>query len=125
MIDTIKYTQRGQISTEIAASLFEVSKFLVGRAIQTVTPEGTAEASVVYTRIWGKNALLIFVPDRPSLLTPAAGYTFNWNRVPNANQFMKRMRDEEREVDIIEGNSYFDQKLIVPNAGVFLSGAVA
>ncbi len=124
-IDTIKYTQRGQISVELAASLLELDRVLVGRAIQTTDPEGTAEASVNYTRIWGKNALLMHVPQRPSLLTPAAGYTFVWNRVANANQFMKRMRDEEREVDIIEGNSYFDQKLTVANAGLFMSGAVA
>lgn len=125
LIDTIKYTQRGQISTELAASLIELDKLLIGRSIQTVTPEGTAESAVVFTRIWGKNGLLLFVPPRPSLLTPAAGYTFVWNRVANANQFMKRMRDEEREVDIIEGNSYFDQKLVVANAGLFISGAVA
>lgn len=125
LIDTIKYTQRGQISQELAASLLELDRLLIGRAIQTTDPEGTAESSVTYTRIWGKNALLLYVPPRPSLLNPAAGYTFVWNRVANANQFMKRMRDEEREVDIIEGNSYFDQKLTVANAGLFMSGAVA
>jgi hypothetical protein len=125
LIDTIKYTQRGQISQEIAASLLELDKMLIGRAIQTVSPEGTAESSVAYTRIWGKNALLLHVPDRPSLLNPAAGYNFIWNRVAGAPQFMKRMRDEEREVDILEGNSYFDQKLTVANAGLFMSGAVA
>lgn len=124
-IDTIKYTQRGQISLELAASLLELDKMLVGRAIQTVSPEGTAESSVAYTRIWGKNALMLYVPERPSLLNPAAGYTFVWNRIANAVQFMKRMRDEEREVDIIEGNSYFDQKVTVPNAGLFMSAAVA
>ena len=98
---------------------------LVGRAIQTTDPEGTAESAVTYTRIWGKNALMLYVPERPSLLNPAAGYTFVWNRIANAVQFMKRMRDEEREVDIIEGNSYFDQKVTVPNAGLFMSAAVA
>ncbi len=125
LIDSIKYTQRGQVSTEIAASLMELESLLIGRAIQTTDPEGTAESSVTYTRIWGNDGLLLFVPQRPSLLTPAAGYTFVWNRVANANQFMKRMRDEEREVDIIEGNSYFDQKQTVANAGLFISNAVA
>ncbi len=125
LIDTIKYTQRGQISAELAASLLELDRFLIGRSIQTTDPEGTAEASVTYTRIWGKNMLLLYVPERPSLLNPAAGYTFVWNRVANAQQYMKRMRDEEREVDIVEGNSYFDQKLTIGNAGLFVSAAVA
>ena len=125
LIDSIKYTQRGQISLELAASLMELDRLLVGRSIQTTDPEGTAESAVTYTRVWGKSALLLYVPPRPSLLNPAAGYTFVWNRVANANQFMKRMRDEEREVDIIEGNSYFDQKQTVGAAGLFMSLVVA
>lgn len=125
LIDTIKYTQRGTVSVDLAASLFEIPKLLIGRAIYTTDPEGTAEASVTYTRIWGKNALFLYVPDRPSLKQPAAGYTFSWQVVPNALQYIKRMRDEEREVDIIEANTYFDQAVTAARAGTFLSGAVA
>lgn len=125
LLDTIKYTQRGQISPEIAASLFEVEKFLIGRSIYTTTAEGTAEASVSYTRIWGKNVLLLWVPAAPSLIQPAACYTFVWRRVADALQYIKRMRDEEREVDILESNSYFNQKQTAKAAGEFLSAAVA
>jgi len=125
LIDTIKYTQRGQLSVEMFQSLVELSKVLVGRSLQTTSVEGTAEASVAYSRIWGKHVLLAFVAPTPSLMTPSAGYTFVWNRVPNAIQYIKRIRAEEREVDIIEGNSYFDQKLTAKGAGVFLQNAVA
>jgi hypothetical protein len=58
-------------------------------------------------------------------MTPAAAYAFTWQRVANSLQYVKRMRDEEREVDIIEGNTYFQHKITVPRAGVFASGAVA
>lgn len=125
LIDTIKYTQRGQMTTDLAASLFGFDNLLIGRSIITASPEGTAEASVTYTRIWGKNALMIYAPPRPSLKQPAAGYTFVWAVVSQAIQYIKRMRDEEREVDIIEGNTYFDQKATATRAGEFLSGAVA
>lgn len=125
LIDTIKHTQTAMMTLQLAAALMELQRILVGRAIYTTSAEGTAEASVSYSRVWGKNALLIYVPDRPSLMTPAAGYTFVWQRVSNALQYIKRMRDEEREVDIIEGNSYFDQKATATRAGQFLSGAVA
>ena len=125
LVDTIKYTQRGVLTTDLVASLLEIDRLEIGRAIYTTSVEGTAESSVSYSRIWGKNALLMYIPASPSLMTPAAGYTFVWRRVPNALQFMKRMRDEEREVDIIEGNSYFDQKITAANAGLFLSNAVA
>ena len=103
----------------------EVDRYLVGRSIYTTTVEGTAEASVSYTRIWGKHGLLIYVPPAPSLLTPAAGYTFVWQVVPNALQYIKRMRDEEKEIDIIEANSFYAQTITAAGAGLFLSGAVA
>lgn len=125
LIDTIKYTQRGQITEEIAASLFGVNKFLIGRNIYTTTNEGVAEASVTYTRVWGKNGLLLYVPDRPSLMTPSAGYTFVWQVVPAAMQFIRKFRVESRRVDVVEGNSYFTQMLTGKNAGVFINGAVA
>ncbi len=125
LIDLIKYTQRGQLTVELMASLLEIARILVGRAIYTTSPEGTAESSVAYTRIWGKDALMLYVPDRPSLVNPAAAYTFVWERVPNAIQYMRRLRDEEREVDIIEGNSYFDQKVTAKTAGLFMDEAVA
>lgn len=125
LIDLIKYTQRGQLSVDLFASLVDFPKVHVGRAIYTTTAEGTAEASVSYTRIWGKHCLLLHVPDAPSLMNPAACYTFQWNRVPGAGQYIKRMRNEEREIDIIEANSYFDQKQTLAKAGIFLSSAVA
>ena len=125
LIDRIKYTQRGQLTPELIASLLELDKYLVGRSIYTTVIEGTAEASVTYTRIWGKHALLIYVPPAPSLLTPAAGYTFVWQVVPNALQYIKTMRDEEKEIDIVEGNTYFSHKKTAAGAGLFMSNAVA
>jgi hypothetical protein len=125
LIDMIKYTQRGQLTAELIAQLLEFERYLIGQAIQTTDPEGTAEASVSYSRIWGKDALMLYVPARPSLKTPAAGYTFVWQRVANALQYIKRMRDEEREVDIIESNSYFDQKVTAKNSALFMDEVVA
>jgi len=125
LIDTIKYTQRAQMGIDLAAALFEVERILIGRAIYTTSPEGTAEASVSYSRIWGKHALLAYVPATPSLRTPAAGYTFTWQRVPNSLVYVKRMRDEEREADIIEANAYYAHKVTGASAGLFASTAVA
>jgi len=125
IIDTIKHTQRAQMTTEIFGGLAEIPKVLIGRGIYTTSAEGTAEASVSYTRIWGKNVLFLFVPPAPSLRTPAAGYTYVWQRVASALQWIKRMRNEEREVTIIEGNSYFDQKATATDSGYWLGAVVS
>lgn len=124
LIDTIKYTQKAQMTVELAAALFELESLLIGRSIYTTSKEGTAEGSVTYSRIWGKHMLLVYTPASPSLFTPAAIYTFVWQKVQNALQYIKRMRDEEREVTIIEGNSYFDQKACATRAGEFLQNVV-
>lgn len=125
VVDTIKHVQRGVVTEEIFAAMAGVGRLLIGRGIYTTDPEGTAEASVAYSRIWGKHALFLYVPPAPSLRTPAAGYTFSWNRVPNSIQYIVRHRDDEREVDIIEGNTYFAQHVTADRAGTFLSSAVA
>lgn len=124
LIDMVKYTQKGQLTVDLVASLFEIEKIHIGRSIYTTSAEGTAEASVTYSRIWGKHALLLYVPSAPSLMTPAAGYTFVWQAVPNALQYIKRMRDEEREADILEANTYFDQKVTAARAGEFLQNVI-
>ena len=124
-MDKIKYTQRGVVTTDLLAALIDMETVLVGRAIFTASAEGTAEASVVYQRVWGKNALLLHVPSAPSLMTPAAAYTFTWNRVPNSIQYFTRKRNDEREVDILEGNTYFDQRITSQRAGQFISLPVA
>jgi len=125
LIDAIKYTQKGQLTPDLIAGLFELQKFLVGRGIYTTSIEGTAESSVTYSRIWGKHALLLYMPDGPSILTPSAGYTFVWTRVASAIQYIKRMRDEEREVDILESNSYFAQQQTSTIAGLFAQNVTA
>jgi hypothetical protein len=125
LVDTIKYTQRGIVSTDIFASAVDIPRILIGRAIRVSSVEGTSEASSTYVRIFGKAALMAWVPSAPSLMAPASGYTFVWNRVANALQYIKRMRNEEQEIDIIEMNTYFDQKQTAAKAGTFINAAVA
>ena len=124
LVDSIKYTQTGQVSVALAAQLMELRRILVGRAIYTTSPEGTAEGSVTYSRVWGKHALLISAPPTIVPGRPHAGVTVVWNRVPNAQLYVKRMRDEEREVDIFEANSYYQQKKVIANSAEFLQNAV-
>jgi len=125
ILDLIRYTQTAIVTPDLVTRLADIGRLHIGRGIYTTDPEGTAEASVTYSRIWGKHVLLQYMPERASLMTPAAAYALTWTRVPSSLQYVKRMRDEEREVDIIEGNTYFQHKVTVPRAGVFANGAIA
>lgn len=125
LLDTIKYTQKGLLSEDLVASLFGVDKIIVGRGIYTASPEGTAEASVVYQRIWGKNMLALYNPPAPSMITPAAVYSFCWMRVPNAQNYVRRFREEPKELDVLEANSYHDFHVTSARSGEFLANIVA
>ena len=128
VVDSIKFTQMGVVSEQLFQSLTGIGKLLIGRSLITTQPEGTAEASVTLSRVWGKHALFLYVNPSVSLMRPTAGMTFTWSGAPATNgaiQSIKQMRDEEREVDIFEANTYFAQKITSNLAGTFLSGAVA
>lgn len=125
ILDLFKYTQTPLVGSDKLSAVFEVPKILVGRGIYTTDKEGTAEASVTYSRIWGKHALLLYVPSGPSLMEPAAGYTFFWRAVAGANQVIERQRDDRRKTDTIVGYSNYDQKATAVGAGLFMSSAVS
>jgi len=125
LLDTIKYTQRAILTEELIQSLFGIDRLLVGRGIYTASPEGTAEASVVYSRIWGKNLLVMYNPSAPSLITPAAVYNMVWQRVPNAPLYVRRFREEPRELDVIEANGYHQFKVTSPRSGEFYANIIA
>lgn len=129
IVDLIKYgagpNSPAKPTEATIQNVFDLGRYLIGRAIYTTSPEGTAETSVTYQRVWGKNMLLAYVPEAPSLFAPAAGYCFTWSRVEGSLSFVKRMRNEEREVTILEANSYFTHAQTSKNAGIFLSNCVA
>jgi hypothetical protein len=125
LLDTIKYTQRAILTEELIASLFGIDRLLVGRGIYTASAEGTPEASVVYNRIWGKHVLALYNPPAPSMITPAAVYNFVWQRVPTANLYIRRFREEARELDVIEGNGYHDYHVTSARSGEFYANIIA
>jgi hypothetical protein len=133
IIDRIKYTQRGVVTTDLLASLFDVDKILVSYASYTNVAEmATAseqDAAASYQFMSNsKGALLCYTPDAPSLQTPAAGYIFTWNGYAAGNSFgirMKNFRMEHIESDRIEGEMTYDMKVVAADMGIFLASAVA
>lgn len=126
VIDSIKYTQKAVMSEDLFASMVGLERFLVGKAIITTDKEGTAEASVTYSRIWGKHALLHYRAPAAGLMTLSSGYTFFWNRPGKPGQStVYRYRDDRARTDFIEAESFYDQKIVASDAGLFASGAVS
>ena len=125
VLDRIKYTQRGLVTEEILASLFEVDKYVVAYAIENTAAEGQ---TISMSHLATKDVLLAYSAPRPSIMEPSAGYIFSWTGLLGAGAMgnrIKKFRIEERESDRIEGEMAFDAKLVAPDCGVFFDNVIS
>lgn len=133
IIDRIKYTQRGIVTTDLLATLFGVDEIIVAKATYTTTAQlndGAAQdAAATFSYIAdSKSALLSYSPSGPSRETPSAGYVFTWDGYSAGNDQgirVKRFRMEHLESDRVEGTMTYDMKVVSADCGVFLNTVIA
>lgn len=122
--EQVKYTQSALASNAQLAEFFGVKKYLVGSAPYATNTEGGTAA---YSFAFGKHMLLAYVPEKAGLLTPSAGYIFEWTGLSNLgyNVRIKTLDVPLRDSKRIEGEMAYDAKLLCSDLGVFFNGAVA
>lgn len=79
LLDRIKYTQRGILTAELIAAIFDLDEVLIGEAIYSSAKETKAGTDFTAVNVWEKNAgkgsaFLYYAPPSPGLKTPSAGY---------------------------------------------------
>lgn len=126
ILDRIKYTQKGIVTTDLLATLFEVDEVHVAWAVVNTATKGATD-SIDF--IMGNNLLLVYVPKKPAIKTPSAGYIFAWTGLLGAGAFGNRIVRIPMDMlgigtERIEGEIAFDAKLIAQDLGVFLKDAV-
>ena len=127
ILDRIKYTQKGIVTSDLLATLFEVDKVVVAWAVVNSAGKGVAE-DVDF--IMGKHALLVYSNPRPALRKPSAGYIFAWTGLEGSGSYGNRMVRIPMDilglgVERIEGELAFDTKVICAELGYFLEDIVA
>jgi hypothetical protein len=121
--DRYKYTSSNPLTVNQLSEVFDM-KVIVGEGVKATNVEGQATTTGF---IFGKHALMVYTPDRPSLLTPSAGYIFTWNAFGNGygagiKKFpMPELNDSQR----VEGDFAYDPKVVSADAGYFFTNAVA
>lgn len=133
IIDRIKYTQKGIVSEDLIATLFDVRKIYTSYATVTDVAQtndpGTQDSAANYDFITpSKSALLLHTTESPSLMTPTAGYTFTWKGYLGGNSNgirIKRFRREALASDRIEAEMTYDMKVVCSDLGVHITDAVA
>ena len=116
-LDMIKYTERGIITEDILASLWDLDKVIVGRASYVNSPEGRTNTS---TFIWDDKCLVYYVPQAAKLKTPAAGY----NLIIGQQRKVKKWRDESYGGDFIEVSTLFAPLIVATAAGFLIHDTV-
>lgn len=125
VLDRIKYTQRGVVTTEILAALFDVEQVVIPWGIENTQAEGLPEEEQF---VFGKHAMLVYANPRPSILQPSAGYIFAWTGLLGAGAYgnrIRRFRMELLAADRVEGEMAFVPKLVAADCGAFFANAVA
>lgn len=128
-LDRIKYgagsDAPAMVTTQLIAQLLGLSSVVVGYSVYTTDPEGTDEASVVYTSLWDDEAWLGYVARTPSLFNPSAGYKFTWQTFFGGPRYMKRRRDPLSDRgELLECFEHFDQCQTAADAGCYIGDAV-
>lgn len=120
ILDRIKYTQKGIITEDLLAALFNVSKYVVIQAVKNTANEKTSGAGT-YAFVESNKILLAYAAPAPSILQPSAGYIFAWKGLFGAGAQGNRIssfRMEHKKSDRIEGEMAYDQKQVSADLGI-------
>ena len=117
ILERIKYVQKGVITAELLASVFEVEKVIIGAAGYNTAKEGKTAS---YSYLWGKNAILAYVEPRPGIKKFSLGYTFQSKKFQT-----RRARIETKHSDWFEVGDIETEKMVCAACGYRISDAIA
>ncbi len=109
--------ERGIISDADLRQVFDVDKYLVGRALYTASEEGT---TLSQSFVWGKYALLAYITPSPALMSPSLGYVLEYG-----SRQVKNFREEQEEQNVYQVSECTDEIICSPQSGYLLTSVVA
>lgn len=117
LLGRVQYTRpSGMVELEDLQRWFNLDRLLVGTALVNTSQDGVAPSM---SQIWGDGLWLGYVPSRPSLLTPAAGYVLEWQ-----TSMIKRFREDQAYTDVIEASHSTAEVISASDAGAYIDDAV-
>lgn len=128
IVERIKYTQRGIVTLDILAELFDVEEVFVPLGVINSATEGEAD-SINYI-VNRKSALLVYANNAPSIQEPSAGYSFVWTGLlPGiSNAFggvIETGREELAHSDVMQCRTAFTQAITAPDLGEYFENCVS
>lgn len=126
-LDRVKYTQKGVVTKDLIAEMFDVDRVLIANAIQNVATKGH-NANMHF--IMGNHILLCYTTDTPRLKTATAGYTFVWTGLMGSNALGGRINRFSMPMlgigtERIEMELAYDMRVVAADMGIFVENVVA
>ncbi len=115
--DYFKYTESGAVTADMLSQAFGVERVVVGEALYNTANEGQTFSG---DYIWGKNAVLVYVPDNPGLMQPAAGYQLVFEDLVT-----ERYQEDALRQDVVRVRETTDEVLISEYCAYLIAGAVS
>lgn len=123
IVDKIKYTQKGIVTADLLAPIFNVEKVIVAGVVRNSAAEGQ---TVSPAKIWGDSVVLAHVNSAQDLKAPNFGRTFNWVKMSGRDGVqVKTYRDEPINSDVHRAAQYCDEKLVGAECGYHLSNVLS
>lgn len=131
IMDRIKYTQKGVITLDLIAELFELDNIYVPwGVVNTNTKRANFDDTNENTDFIYKGSMLLgYRTPSPRLKEPSAGYIFAWTGLEGASAYGSRivripMDSLGLGTERIEAEMAYDMKVICPDMGMFLTSLV-
>ena len=141
ILDRLKYTQRGVVTTDVMASILSppnqpeaadggAFKIVVASAVYNSAAEGaTASMGFAATKT---DAMLCYAAPNPGIRVPSAGYIFTWTPIAGYLARIKQIQmpwlgtDENgTPTTRIEAEMSFDMNLVAADMGAYFSAATS
>lgn len=121
--EQLKYTTSVMASAQIMATMFDIERVIVSKAVYATNKQG---ATAAYQFVNAKAALLTYTPAAPSIRTPSAGYIFTWSGLTGSTNGMRMLNFRMNPIrsDRIEGEQSLAMKRVASNLGYFFNQIV-
>jgi len=122
LLAIFKNTEMSIVPLNVMKEFFEVDNILTGKALKSTVIDPDGDDTLGY--IWGKSAILAYVPSKPSKKTPAKGYQFQWKKDGKSAVEVVKWFDQDKKSTIIEAEQYYDLKIVSDVAGILFKNVV-
>jgi hypothetical protein len=125
ILDRIKYVQKGVVTSDLLASLFDVANVYVGKSVINGGSENLANS---FSDVWGTNTVLgHFSAPETDGKNPSLMYGFRWTNPMFGAPFAVEKWDDpdHRNFTNLRVQYYQDEKIAAPELGYLLSACVS